>query len=136
MRLARSNSAEAPGGSPSCRIRQSLLATADLGLGEIEQAGAAFESAFALGCQMADPCWEGLAARGIGLVHRANGRIDEAIAWLDDARTRCIRIPDAYLWVHAWCLDALCAVADRSQAPVGRSESGERPRAGGARERA
>ena len=36
---------------------------------------------------------------------------DEAIAWLDDARTRCIRIPDAYLWVHALCLDALCAVA-------------------------
>ncbi len=60
---------------------------------------------------MADPCWEGLAARGIGLVHRAHGRVDEAIAWLDDARTRCIRIPDAYLWVHAWCLDALCAVA-------------------------
>ena len=60
---------------------------------------------------MADPCWEGLAARGIGLVHRAHGRIDEAIAWLDDARTRCIRIPDAYLWVHAYCLDALCSVA-------------------------
>ena len=90
---------------------QSLLATADLALGDIEGASAAFESAFALGCQMADPCWEGLAARGIGLVHRAHGRIDEAIAWLDDARTRCIRIPDAYLWVHAYCLDALCSVA-------------------------
>ena len=90
---------------------QSLLATADLALGDIERASAAFESAFALGCQMADPCWEGLAARGIGLVHHARGRIDEAIAWLDDARTRCIRIPDAYLWVHAYCLDALCSVA-------------------------
>ena len=90
---------------------QSLLATADLELGDIEGASAAFESAFALGCQIADPCWEGVAARGIGLVHRAYGRIDEAIAWLDDARTRCIRIPDAYLWVHAYCLDALCAVA-------------------------
>ena len=90
---------------------QSLLATADLELGDIDQASAAFDSAFALGCQLADPCWEGLAARGIGLVHRAHGRMDEAIAWLDDARTRCIRIPDAYLWVHAYCLDALCSVA-------------------------
>ena len=96
---------------------QSLLATADLELGDIERASAAFESAFALGCQMADPCWEGLAARGIGLIHRAHGRIDEAIAWLDDARTRCIRIPDAYLWVHAWCLDALCSVAIEAGAP-------------------
>lgn len=90
---------------------QSLLATADLALGNVDQASAAFDSAFALGCQLADPCWEGLAARGIGLVHRAHGRFDAAIAWLDDARTRCIRIPDAYLWVHAYCLDALCSVA-------------------------
>jgi len=90
---------------------QSLLATAELELGNVELASAGFESAFALGCQIADPCWEGVAARGIGLVHRAHGRMDEAIAWLDDARTRCIRIPDAYLWVHAYCLDALCSVA-------------------------
>jgi tetratricopeptide (TPR) repeat protein len=92
-------------------LPQSLLATADLALGAVDEARAAFEAAFALGCQMSDPCWEGVAARGIGLVHQADGRSDEAIAWLDDARTRCVRIPDAYLWMHAYCLDALCAVA-------------------------
>lgn len=92
-------------------LPQSLLATVDLAEGYVDKAGVAFESAFALGCQIADPCWEGIAARGIGRVHLAHGHIDDAIKWLDDARTRCIRIPDAYLWVHAYCLDALCEVA-------------------------
>jgi tetratricopeptide (TPR) repeat protein len=100
-------------------LPQSLLATVDLAEGDVDGASAAFESAFALGCQIADPCWEGIAARGIGLVHLAQGRLDDAIAWLDDARTRCIRIPDAYLWVHAYCLDALCDAAVR----IGRPEA-------------
>lgn len=90
---------------------QSLLATVDLAEARVDAASAGFESAFALGCQIGDPCWEGIAARGIGLVHAAKGRVEEAITWLEDARARCIRIPDAYLWVHAYCLDALCGVA-------------------------
>lgn len=100
-------------------LPQSLLATVDLAEGDVDGASAAFESAFALGCQIADPCWEGIAARGIGLVHLARGRRDDAITWLDDARTRCIRIPDAYLWVHAYCLDALCEAA----VEIGRPEA-------------
>lgn len=90
---------------------QALLATVELAQGEIERASAAFEAAFTLGCQIADPCWEGVSGRGVGLVHAAEGRIEEAIRWLDDARTRCMRIADSYLWVHAYCLDALCSVA-------------------------
>jgi DNA-binding SARP family transcriptional activator len=89
---------------------QSLLAEVDMLQGRDDEAAAGFEAAFALGCQVADPCWEGLAARGIGLIHARRGRIDEAVAWLDDARTRCMRIADAYLWMHAHCLDSLCAV--------------------------
>lgn len=95
-------------------LPQSLLATVDLATGRLDQAGAAFESAFALGCQIGDPCWEGVAARGVGLVHWSRGRADEAISWLDDARTRCVRIPDSYLWIHAYCLDALCETAIRA----------------------
>lgn len=87
----------------------SLLGTIDLAQGKIEHAAAEFEGAFAVGCQMGDPCWEGMGARGIGLIHLANGRVEEGIRWLDDARTRCIRIPDAYMWIHAYCLDTLCA---------------------------
>jgi len=87
---------------------QSLLGAVDLAEGRIAEASDAFEAAFALGCQIGDPCWEGMGARGIGLVKIVNGDLAEGIRWLDDARTRCVRIPDAYLWIHGYCLDALC----------------------------
>src|SRR5688500_16658656 len=90
---------------------QSLLGAVDLAEGRIAEASDAFESAFALGCQIGDPCWEGMGARGIGLVKIARGDVAEGIRWLDDARTRCVRIPDAYLWIHGYCLDALCEQA-------------------------
>ena len=79
--------------------------------GDVEGAADAYEHAFALGCQIGDPCWEGVGARGIGLVKERRGRVDEAIDWLDDARTRCVRIADAYMWVEAYCQDALCQIA-------------------------
>jgi tetratricopeptide (TPR) repeat protein len=79
--------------------------------GDLEGAEDAYEHAFALGCQIGDPCWEGVGARGIGLVKERRGLVDEAIDWLDDARTRCVRIADAYMWVEAYCQDALCQIA-------------------------
>jgi DNA-binding SARP family transcriptional activator len=106
-------------------LPQSLLAAVDLATGSLDEAGSAFESAFALGCQIGDPCWEGVAARGIGLVHWSRGRVDEAISWFDDARTRCVRIPDAYLWIHAYCLDALCEAAIQANAPQARAWVGD-----------
>lgn len=90
---------------------QSLLGEVDLGEGRLAEANDAFEAAFALGCQIGDPCWEGLGARGIGLVKITNGDVAEGIRWLDDARTCCVRIPDAYLWIHGYCLDSLCEQA-------------------------
>ncbi len=92
-------------------LPQSLIGSVELAEGRVEQASEAFEAAFALGCQIGDPCWEGMGARGIGLVLLARGDVDEAIRWLDDARVRCVRIPDAYLWIHAHCIDTLARVA-------------------------
>jgi hypothetical protein len=106
-------------------LPQSLLATVDLATGRVDQAASAFESAFALGCQIGDPCWEGVAARGIGAVHWSRGNVDSAISWLDDARTRCVRIPDSYLWVHAYCLDALCEAAIQADSPQARAWVGD-----------
>ena len=90
---------------------QSLLGGVDLAEGRIAEASDRFEAAFALGCQIGDPCWEGMGARGIGLVKIANGDAAGGIRWLDDARTRCVRVADAYLWIHGYCLDALCEQA-------------------------
>lgn len=90
-----------------------LLAHVELAEGRVVEAAQAFESAFAMGCQLGDPCWEGMAARGIGLCRIADGDVEGGIGWLDDARTRCVRLPDAYLWIQAYCLDALCEAGVR-----------------------
>jgi len=90
---------------------ESLMADCMLAEGDVDGAGEAYEHAFALGCQLGDPCWEGMGARGVGLVKERRGAVKEAIDWLDDARTRCVRVADAYLWIEAYCADALCRVA-------------------------
>ena len=55
-------------------VPQSFRAEVDLLRGHIDEAAERFEHAFALGCQLADPCWEGIAGRGLGLVAAARGR--------------------------------------------------------------
>ena len=96
---------------------ESLLAEIDLRTGDVDRAEAAFEHAFALGCQVGDPCWESVAARGLGLVHAARGDKPSALAWLEEATRRCRRLPDAWLWLEGYALDALCTVAVGIRAP-------------------
>lgn len=90
---------------------QAMLATVDLAEGRMPEASDGFEAAFALGCQIGDPCWEGLGARGIGLIKIANGNVADGMSWLADARARAIRITDTYLWIYGYCLDTLCEQA-------------------------
>ena len=90
---------------------EALLGDCMLADGDVDEAADVYQHAFTLGCHFADPCWEGMGARGIGLVKSLRGNYDEAIDWLDDARTRCVRIADAYIWVEAYCQDALCEAA-------------------------
>ena len=96
---------------------ESLLADADLRAGDVDAAAAGFEHAFALGCQIGDPCWESIAARGLGLVAAAQGSGAAAMEWLEDALQRCRRLPDSWLWVEAYALEALCRVAVDNGAP-------------------
>lgn len=88
-----------------------LRAEVDLQTGRLDAAEARLDHALALGCQLNDPCWEGISARGLGLVAAARGDVAGAVDRLSDARGRCARLPDAYLWVEAYTLEALCAVA-------------------------
>ncbi|AYQ27228.1 MULTISPECIES: BTAD domain-containing putative transcriptional regulator [unclassified Polaromonas] len=90
---------------------QSLRAEVDLVRGDVDAAASRFEHAFALGCQIGDPCWEGIAGRGLGCVAIARGEPQRAVEILLDAIARCTRLPDAYLWGKAYALDALCGVA-------------------------
>lgn len=98
-------------------LPEALLADVDLAEGDVDTAVAAFEHAHAMSLQLADPCWEGLAGRGLGLVHARRGDGAGALRWLVEARSRCVRLPDAYLWVEAYTLDALCGLALEQQSP-------------------
>jgi tetratricopeptide (TPR) repeat protein len=90
---------------------QSLRAEVDLMSGDVDAAAERFEHAFALGCQLDDPCWEGIAGRGRGRVAIARGESQRAVEILVDSIARCVRLPDAYLWGKAYALDVLCGLA-------------------------
>lgn len=98
-------------------LPEAFLAEIELRAGDVDAARERFEHAFALSVELNDPCWEGIAGRGIGLCEAAEGRFDRAIERLDDASTRCVRLPDAYLWVKGYCLDALCSIGIERGAP-------------------
>jgi hypothetical protein len=96
---------------------EALRGDVDLATGATDTALERYEHAFALACQLGDPCWEGIAARGIGRAAAARDEIDKALEWLIEARTRCVRLPDAWLWIEAYTLDALCYLAVEHRLP-------------------
>ncbi len=99
-------------------LPESLLADVDLADGRTDAAASAYDHAYALSLQLGDPCWEGMAARGIGLVADRRGDPEAALRWVTEARLRCVRLPDAWLWVEGYCLDALCALAVEHRHPA------------------
>jgi DNA-binding SARP family transcriptional activator len=87
-------------------LPEALKGELDLRAGRLDVAADQLEHAWALACQLGDPCWEGMAARGLGLLSAARGDHGTATAWLDEAHTRCNRATDRYQWVSAHVLDA------------------------------
>jgi hypothetical protein len=83
-----------------------------------DRAAETFEHAFALGCRVDDACWEAYGVRGFGLLKAARGDLPGAVTTLDDAMMRCARQRDTHLWVRAYVLDALCAVAVAGRDPT------------------
>lgn len=96
---------------------QTLRAEVALADGELEGAAAAAEQAFARACQLGDPCWEGTSARSLALIADASGDPTAAVAGLLDARARCNRLADPYVWLEASILDALATIGVRHTHP-------------------
>lgn len=90
---------------------QSLQGELALQDGDLDGAADGLEQAWALACQLGDPCWEGMAARGIGLLQVTRGDAPAAAQWLGEAATRCSRVSDRYQWVHGYVLDAAAGAA-------------------------
>lgn len=97
---------------------EALLAEVELVEGRIDEAEERFERAFALGRELDDPCWEGIGARGVGLVAEARGDTDRALEALAEAPKLCRRLPDASKWIEAYALDAACRLAVRLGSPM------------------
>jgi len=100
-------------------LPEALLALVDLREKRIDAAGDALEHAFTIACQVVDPCWEGIACRGLGLVEAARGRGPQALAWLMDGRARCTRVAHPYQWIHGWILDGMCSIGHRDERAAG-----------------
>jgi tetratricopeptide (TPR) repeat protein len=60
------------------------------------------EKAFALACQLGDPCWEGMAGRALALLSLQAGDPAAASEWITDALRRCNRVADRYVWVSGF----------------------------------
>jgi tetratricopeptide (TPR) repeat protein len=101
---------------------EALMGELDLRAGRVEDAAAQLEHAWALACHLDDPCWEGMAARALGLLSAARGDRSGATAWLTEARIRCNRTTDRYQWVSAYVLDAVVGAAldDHDEAEAAR----------------
>jgi DNA-binding SARP family transcriptional activator len=96
---------------------EALRAEVALRQGDPDRATVMLDHAFPLGCRIGDPCWEATAARAKGLVHVAAGERAAALAWLREAATRAVRVADPWVWMHAWCLEALAGVAITDDEP-------------------
>jgi hypothetical protein len=93
------------------------LGQVELALGDVDSAESILGQAFARACQLGDPCWEGVSARGLALVADARGDTDHAFELLADARARCNRLADPYVWLDAYILDAQCELGRRHGHP-------------------
>jgi len=96
---------------------QALRGEVQVKRGDTSGADALLQHAFARACQLGDPCWEGTAARGLALVADMSGETDRAFDLLADARTRCNRLADPYIWLDAYILDAQCELGLRRNHP-------------------
>lgn len=92
---------------------QALRGEVALHQGNPAAAAALLEQSFARACQLGDPCWEGIAARGLALVADADGDTARAFEVLADSRARCNRLADPYVWLDGYILDAQCALGRR-----------------------
>jgi DNA-binding SARP family transcriptional activator len=94
---------------------QALRAHCLAAAGQWAQARDDAEQAFALACQLGDPCWEGLAGRALALLELHAGDPVRAGEWITEARRRCDRVPDRWVWLSGFIALGHLEIAARQQ---------------------
>lgn len=90
---------------------EAWLAEVDIARGELTAGRERFEHAWALACELGDPCWEGASGQGLGRIACLDGEGPAGLRLLEDARLRAASFPDAYIWIEAYALSALASAA-------------------------
>ncbi len=98
-------------------LPQTLRAEIAYRRGDLDGATSILHPALATSRQVADPCWEAMALRGLGLTTVAGGDLAGGLELLHDAPRQCRRLPDTYLWVEIYSLDALADVTSARGLP-------------------
>jgi DNA-binding SARP family transcriptional activator len=101
---------------------EAIVAELDLAAGRVDQAGRRLRHAWSMSLVLGDWCWQGMTARGLGLVAFAGGDIPEAMRWLDQADQRARQDHDRYVWIHAWVQEARCRVSVAAGLPRAAAE--------------
>jgi DNA-binding SARP family transcriptional activator len=96
---------------------EAILAELDLAAGRVEAAERRLRHAWSLSLVLGDWCWQGMAARGLGMVAFARGDLPEALRWLEEAVRRAAQDEDRYVWIHGWVQEALCRVSVAARLP-------------------
>ncbi len=115
LRTGRASDARAEGARSVARSRESgwlslvpwpMVVEAEAALRDGDRAAAslAFDEAYALACEIDDPCWRSFALRGRALVARDEGDRDESIRLLREAVDEAASLPDVYMWCQAVAL--------------------------------
>jgi hypothetical protein len=94
---------------------QAMRAHCLIEAGQQGQASDDAEQAFALACQLGDPCWEGVTGRALALLALHAGDSAAAERWIIDARRRCDRVTDRYAWVSGFVALGHLEIAARQQ---------------------
>jgi tetratricopeptide (TPR) repeat protein len=96
---------------------QAMRGEVQLAMGDEAGAADLLRQAFARACQLGDPCWEGMASRNLALLAEAAEDPGRAFEVLADARVRCRRQADPYVWLDGYILDAQCTLGRRHDHP-------------------
>lgn len=96
---------------------QAMRGEVELARGDAVAATALLQQAFARACRLGDPCWEGMAARGLALVAATQGETAKAFRTLADARLRANRLADPYVWLDGYILDLQCTLGRQHSHP-------------------
>lgn len=94
-----------------------LFAELDLHAGRLDNAGEQLICAWAMAAELGDQCWLSVSGRALGLLAERRGHLDQALRWLNAARSEPSDNPDVCRWIEESALDSICELSVKHRQP-------------------